>query len=156
MRFQVTGFAVLTVVALSYSTFTAETPIGIVMVGLAVNGFGLGSWAVSNNSVVVGSAPREFMGVVGALTNLTRNVGSVTGQAVATTVVAGVMASRGFDIPLDEVTGNDGAISAFMTDWRYAYLIVAGFAISSMILAFFAGSVPKAEESDQAVSTPAK
>ncbi|MBT5628456.1 MAG: MFS transporter [Chloroflexi bacterium] len=150
--FQVFGFAILTIVAITYSTFTADTPIGLVMAILALNGFGLGSWAVSNNSVVVGSAPRNALGVVGALTNLTRNVGSVTGQAVATTIVAGAMASRGFDIPLDEVSGNAGAISAFMAGWRYAYLTVAGFAITSMILATLAGSVPKADEAE--VSKP--
>ena len=46
--------------------------------------------------------PRASYGVVGAFTNLARNVGNVIGQAAVAAVVTGVLASRGFDIPLGE------------------------------------------------------
>jgi MFS family permease len=154
-RFQVFGFGILTLIGLIYSTYTVDTPTWVIMIVLGVTGLGMGSWAPSNNSVMVGSAPRSAMGVVGALTNLVRNVGSVTGQAVAAAVVVGVMASQGFDIPLDEVSDTRGASSAFMTGFRYAFLLVAGIGFISMILAILAGSVEKDEvEQHSSVAMP--
>ncbi|MEE8045575.1 MAG: hypothetical protein V3T49_01915, partial [Dehalococcoidia bacterium] len=146
MRFQVFGFGLLAIVALVYTTFTVDTPVWLVMLMMGLSWFGLGSWAVSNNSVLIGAAPRTAMGVVGALSNLIRNVGSVTGQAVATTVVVGVMVSRNFDIPLDEIAGNTGAISAFMAGWRLAFFAVALFAIASLVFSILAGSIVQEEE----------
>ena len=145
-RFQIFGFSLLAFVAIIYTTFTLDTPVWLIMLMMGLSGFGLGSWAVSNNSVLMGSVPRSSIGVVGALSNLSRNVGSVTGQAIATSVVVGVMASRSFDIPLDDIAGNDGAISAFMAGWRYAFFAVAVFAVASAVLATFAGSVAKDEQ----------
>lgn len=75
------------------------------------------------------------MGVVSALTNLTRNVGSVVGQAIMTSVVVGVMLSRGFDIPLSEVADNPDATLAYMAGWRTAFLLVAVFALIGLVIA---------------------
>ena len=108
------------------------------MVILFVNGVGLGTWNVSSNSMVMGAAPRAAMGVVGALTNLTRNVGSVVGQAIMTSVVVGVMFSRGFDIPLSEVADNQEATLAYMAGWRIAFILVAGFAVIGLAIALTA------------------
>jgi MFS family permease len=145
-NFQIFGFGLLAIVALTYTTFTVDTPVWVAMLMMVLTGFSLGSWVVSNGSVLMGTVPKSSIGVVGALSNLSRNVGSVTGQAIATTIVVGVMASRSFDIPLDDIAGNDGAISAFMAGWRYAFLAVAIMSIVSLVIATFAGSIAKDEE----------
>ena len=50
----------------------------------------------------------------------------MVGQAIATAVVAGVMVSRGFDIPLNELRDNPAAGLVFNDGWRVAYLLSAG------------------------------
>jgi uncharacterized BrkB/YihY/UPF0761 family membrane protein len=104
---------------------------------LLVNGLAMGLWGVPNNSTILGSVPREAFGVVGALTNLTRNVGNVTGQAIASAVVVGVMAADGFDIPLSEITGNAAASGSFLDGWKLAYILVTIFSLMGLILAIF-------------------
>ena len=136
--FMVIGFALTAAVAGAFMFLDIDTPIWIVMTILFFNGTSLGMWNVSSNSVVMGSVPNAAMGVIGALTNLTRNVGSVIGQALVTALVVGVMVGRGFDIPLSEVSDSSGASSAFIAGWRIAFSLVVVFALTAMVLAIAA------------------
>ena len=68
--------------------------------------------------------------------NLTRNVGSVTGQAVVSAIITGVMVARGFDISLSKISETPGAADAFLDGWRVAYLLVVGFATAALVAAF--------------------
>ena len=133
--FMVIGFALTAAAAGAFMFLDVDTPVWVVMTILFFNGASMGMWNVSSNNVVMGSVPNAAMGVVGALTNLTRNVGSVVGQAVVTALVVGVMVSRGFDIPLSEVAENSGASSAFIAGWRFAFTLVVVFALTAMVLA---------------------
>jgi hypothetical protein len=105
------------------------------MVVLLFNGLAMGLWGVPNNSTILGSVPKESFGVVGALTNLTRNVGNVAGQAIASAVVVGVMVAEGFDIPLADITGNEAAGASFMNGWKSAYILVTIFSLAGLVLA---------------------
>ena len=135
--FTIAGFLIVVITAIVFTFFTADTSLWIVMVVLLINGLAMGLWGVPNNSTILGSVPREAFGVVGALTNLTRNVGNVTGQAIASAVVVGVMVSDGFDIPLSEITGNDAASASFLDGWKLAYILVMIFSLMGLALAIF-------------------
>ena len=135
--FTIAGFLIVVITALTFTFFTGDTSLWIVMVVLLINGLAMGLWGVPNNSTILGSVPREAFGVVGALTNLTRNVGNVTGQAIASAVVVGVMAADGFDIPLSEITGNDAASASFLDGWKLAYILVMIFSLMGLALAIF-------------------
>jgi len=133
--FAVFGFAVLVGTSVALIFVDAGTAMWIVMAILFVNGLGMGLWNVPNNAVIMGSVPASSFGVVGALTNLTRNVGNVTGQALASAIVVAVMVSNGFDIPLSQIGSTPGAGDAFVEGWRTAYLVVTWFAVIALILA---------------------
>ena len=135
--FAVFGFSVLLGTALAMVFVDATTPMWLVLVILFINGLGMGLWNVPNNAVIMGSVPASSLGVVGALTNLVRNVGNVTGQALASAAVVAVMISNGFDIPLSEIEETVGAGGAFVEGWRTAYILVTGFAAISLVLAVF-------------------
>ncbi len=110
-----------------------STPLGVVAVVAFLAGVAMALWNVPNNSAMLAATPVASLGVGGAFTNVTRTVGNVIGQALATAVVAGVMASKGFDVPLDELGETAGAASAFISGWKVAYLIAAG--LSAVTLA---------------------
>src|SRR5690606_22784488 len=133
--FTIVGFGILALTALPMAFLTQHTGLGVVMALLFVNGFGMGLWNVPNNSVIMGSVPPSQLGVVSALTSLTRNVGNVTGQAIAAGVIVAVMAGSGFDIPLSEVATTAGAADAFIRGWRVTYLMVTAYALVGMLLA---------------------
>ncbi len=133
--FTIVGFALLVATAIGFMLFTSETPFWVIMVVLLFNGLAMGLWGVPNNSTILGSVDKESFGVVGALTNLTRNVGNVAGQAIASAVVVGVMVADGFDIPLSDITGNKAASDSFMNGWRFAYILVTVFSLMGLALA---------------------
>ncbi len=133
--FAILGFGVLLLVTLPMALFDGGTPILIVALLLLGTGLGMGTWNVPNNSAIMGSVAASRLGVVGALTNLTRNAGNVLGQAIAAGVVAAVMAAGGFDIPLSEIAGTPGAAASFIDGWRAAYALAVAFAIVSLVLA---------------------
>jgi len=134
--FLILGFGMVVATSFGFSTFTATTPMAFVTSVLFLSGLALGFWNTPTNSVIVDSVPRSSLGVVGALTNLLRNVGSVTGQAISTAIIVGVMVTRGFDIPLSEVADDPSATEAFMAGWRVTFLSVVGFSIGALVLSF--------------------
>ncbi len=114
---------------------TESTPLPVVAVVAFLAGVAMALWNVPNNSAMLAATPAASLGVGGAFTNVTRTVGSVIGQALATAVVAGVMAAKGFDIPLGELSDTAGAELAFISGWRVAYLIAAGLSAITLMAA---------------------
>ena len=145
--FTIVGLTAQGVTMLFLALLTRDSPLLLVMALVFVNGLAMGLWNVPNNSVIMGSVPTSMLGVVGALTNLTRNVGNVIGQALATGVVVAVMAAQGFDIPLSEIADTAGAGDAFVDGWRGAYAVVSCFSLVAVVLAFLTRPTPRAPAS---------
>ena len=145
--FAIFGFVMLVVTAVAFMTFTSDTEMWKVMVVMLVNGLAMGLWNVPNNSIIMGAVPRGSLGVVGALTNLTRNVGNVTGQAIGSATIVGVMVSEGFDIPLSEIGGDQAAGRSFMNGWRLAYVFVTAFSLLGLLLSILTKPV-RAEQTE--------
>ncbi len=135
-RFTLMGFAVLISTAAGFSFFSVTTPTWVIIPALFVNGIGMGLWSAPNMSATMGAVPRSAYGVVGALVNLTRNVGNTVGQAVIATIITGVMISGGFDIGLGDIATTEGADRAFLSGWKVAYLTVTGFAAAALLTAY--------------------
>ena len=132
--FTMLGLAMVAGTAVPMAFLGRGTPIPIVMGLLLVTGIGSGLFNVPNNSMILGASPASALGVVAALTNLTRNVGNVFGQAIASGVVVAVMVAKGFDIPLGDVGDNPAAGNAFLSGWRIAFLLVAAYASLALVL----------------------
>ncbi|MDG2261897.1 MAG: MFS transporter [Actinomycetota bacterium] len=134
--FNISGFALLSITTAVTLFFTASTPIVIVMVTMFFSGVSHGLWNVPNNSNIIGAVPVASYGVIGAFTNLTRNVGNVFGQAIASAIVASVMLSKGFDIPLSDIADSEGAGDAFTAGWRVAFGVALGLSVIGLGFAF--------------------
>ena len=131
----IVGFSVALASLVGLTFVTSSTPMWLVMVLLFVSGVSLSLWNVPNGSTILGAVPRRHLGVVGAFMNLTRNIGNVIGQALASAIVVGVMASRGFDIPLSDIASTPGAAAAFLDGWRIAYVVFVAMAVVALVLA---------------------
>jgi len=125
--FVVTGLALVTVGGVMLSTFGVQTSVFLIMPVLLMLGIGSGLWGSPNASAAMSSATPTSLGAVAALLNLVRTVAMVTGVALASAIVAGVFASRGFDADIsaikDDATG--GMAGAFIEGARYTYLALA-------------------------------
>lgn len=145
--FTFAGVGVLFVTALAFAFFTRDTPVWVIVPVLFVNGVGMGLWMAPNMNATLSVVARANYGAVSALVNLVRNVGSVSGQAIATAVVTGTMASRGVEVQLNRLTDNaDPAVGeAFLDGWRIAFFVLAVFIAAS----FAAGVVTRAGKSPE-------
>ena len=119
------------------------SPIWLVMALLFSSGLAFGFWNVPNGSAILGSVPSEYLGVVGAFMNLTRNIGNVLGQALASAIVVGVMAAKGFDLPLSKIGSTVGASAAFLSGWRTAFLLVTLVSAGAFAAAWFTHVAPE-------------
>ena len=108
-----------------------------------------GLWNVAGNSAILSATPPKLFGVGGAFTSVTRTLGNVSGQAISTVVVASVMASRGFDIPLGDLPQNLDAGSAFNDGWQIAFFITAGISVAALAIAMLLPAKSSVEESTE-------
>lgn len=144
------GFAVHVVAMAGLAWVAADSPMWLVMLLLFASGLALGLWNVPNSSTILGSVPPRHLGVVGAFMNLTRNLGNVLGQALASAVVVGVMAAEGYDIPLSDIADDPGAVAAFVRGGRLAYLAVSLLSMVALVLAWITRTAAAASASGPA------
>ena len=78
----VVGMAVLVLAFLSISTLSTDTSGLGVMLRLFPLGLGMGIFQSPNNSAIMGSAPRERLGIASGFMALTRTLGQTTGTAL--------------------------------------------------------------------------
>ena len=76
------GLGMILVGFISVSSLSAETSILGYVVRFIPIGIGVGLFQSPNNSAVMGSAPRERLGVASGLLSLTRTIGQTTGIAI--------------------------------------------------------------------------
>ena len=138
--FAILGFTLAFITTFAMVFVGRDTSLVLLGFILLFNGLSMGLWNVTNNAVIIGSVSDSELGVIGAFTNLTRNLGNVTGQALSASVVAGVMLSSGFDVPLNEIGDDMAAGDSFLAGTRVAYLLVSGITFVSLVLAFFTKS----------------
>lgn len=134
LMFSVVGLLIL-------STLTPTSSVGVVILGMVMMMTGSGTFYPPNNASILSTVDESKYGVMSGFVNLIRNSGNITGIAVATAIVTGVMASSGFEPSLAAVSesGGAGVIEAFVSGLRLAYRIIAGLIVVAVILSFVRG-----------------
>ncbi len=128
------GLVLQIVLSIVLVAWAVDIPLPVLAVVVFASGAASGLWNVSNNSAMMGEAPPDGLAVVGAFSNVNRTMGTVVGQALATALVVGVMAGRGFDIPLNEIADTPGAGSAFIDGWRAAFVATAVTSAAALLV----------------------
>jgi EmrB/QacA subfamily drug resistance transporter len=81
-RITVIGLILLVLGYLAMSSLSSQTTIAGYILRLIPVGLGMGVFQSPNNSAIMGSAPRERLGVVSGLLSITRTLGQTTGIAI--------------------------------------------------------------------------
>jgi MFS family permease len=102
----------------------------LIIIGIAIMGFGLSTFSVANGNFIMTSAPREYMGVISALTNIARTTGFSVGTALVTTVFQAYRVTTPY------------TLSFQWTIWTFCIL-----ALLAGIISAFRGLSPAEEES---------
>ena len=85
-----------------------------IVIGLGLVGLGMGMFQSPNNSIVMGSVPKNRLGIAGSLLGIMRNLGMITGIAISSAVF-----TRGVD--LQEALGASH-IPAFLAGYHDAFM----------------------------------
>jgi hypothetical protein len=109
------------------------------MPALIMHGLGNGMFQASNHSSMLGAVEPARYGVASAFLNLNRNTASVTGIAIATTIVVVTMGNMGYEPSLDAVSegGGAGVAHAFTEGLQRAYIMAGVVMLVGVLLALF-------------------
>ncbi|GIW13933.1 MAG: MFS transporter [Tepidiforma sp.] len=125
------GIALVSVGLFSLATITAETPVALIVLRLAVIGIGTSVFMSPNSATIMNSVPPDRLGTASASVATARNIGNAVGLALASAVLvaaasasAGYTATRVADLPDSAIV--DGVRAAFAA---------AGFASSAAVAA---------------------
>jgi MFS family permease len=129
------------------ATLGPGTPLYAIGAVIVLLGAGVAMFQSPNNSSVMGSVPRDRLGIAGSLNAFFRNLGMVTGTTLSVSLFSFVTKAR-----MDSVSSGalDGAV--FLGGFRVVVLAAAGFALAAM-----AGEIlgKKAGPADGAAGRPA-
>ncbi|MDP2847315.1 MAG: MFS transporter [Humidesulfovibrio sp.] len=123
------GLGIMSCGLLLLSSLASDSPLWRVYLGQVVLGMGVGMFMSPNNNSVLSSAPQDKVGLVGGVLALVRNVGMVSGIAVAITVFEGF---QGMGLRAGET-----ADAAFMTGFHAALTAGAILAAGAGCLSLF-------------------
>ncbi len=130
------GLAILLLGYLAVSTLSIETTILGYILRFVPVGLGVGIFQSPNNSAIMGTAPRERLGIVSGMLALSRTLGQTIGIAI----LGAIWASRVFHYAGGTVTGGaTQAGSAFqVAGLQDTLLIIAGLVAAALSLSIFA------------------
>ena len=143
------GLAVNCLALLSLSRLGPTATYGDVLGRLLLLGVGSGLFQSPNNSSVIGSVPRESYGVASGFVSMMRNLGTVTGVALAGAILMGSMAPVvghaglgalrvGGQLPAGQQAR---LVAAFIRGFGNAYAVGAGIAVFGVVASLIRGGV---------------
>ena len=116
------GLGLACIGEIGVSVWGIGTPMAQVIVTLVVYGLGSGLFNAPNNSLIMGSARREDLGVVGGFAAFARTFGQTAGLTVATSVLYGSMSAQMGQQVTDYV---DGRPEIFLNAMTFVFLTLA-------------------------------
>ena len=97
-----------------------NTSIPLLLIFMAIIGFGAGLFQSPNNSLVMSTVSKDKLGIAGSVNALVRNIGMSVGIAVATIILYGRMSYKAGYKVLTYIVGSD---DIFLYGMRYVYII---------------------------------
>ena len=139
--FNVTGAALSIGGTLALSQLTPDSPVGLVLLGIMLQGAGVGIFIAPNSNAIMSTVSPDKFGVISAFQQLLRT-------GFATVVVAQTMSGNGYESNLKLIADNAGATGAFVSGLRTVYLSVACLQIFTLILSMVSGHSENTRVSD--------
>ncbi|MCL4545492.1 MAG: MFS transporter [Chloroflexi bacterium] len=126
----VLGMGITTVAFLLLALLAGDSHVILLLPALALLGVGLGLFTPSNNSAIMGSAPRNRLGVASGVLNMMRSLGTSIGVAISGTVLSvALIAFAG-----TSVTTLSAPPGVFRAALRVTFLLLAAFSLIAMLI----------------------
>jgi EmrB/QacA subfamily drug resistance transporter len=129
--FATLGLAINSCALFWLSMLKAQSGYHEVLIRLILLGIGQGLFQSPNNSSVMGSVPRNSLGIAGGFLSMMRNIGQIVGIAMAGSILAGTMVNVTGHASFHALHAGDSAaqrapvLAAFMQGMYHAYLVAS-------------------------------
>jgi MFS family permease len=112
---------------------------------LALLGVGMGLFTPSNNSAIMGSAPRDKLGVAGGVLNMTRSLGFIFGVNISgvifTTLEHGYLAEKGYPNARHVFSNSTIPMTIKADAFMHGFIVVIGVLLTINILSALLSAV---------------
>ena len=151
-RFISSGGALLMAGGLLMISFVnTVTPIGYIIVSMAVVGLGFGIFQTPNNSAIMGSVPAQRRGIASGTLATMRNIGMALGVAVSAALFEFFSQSANQAFVTDGLSGQALENAAFVNAIHNTYLAAAAVALLSMTASLIKGRVRPKRDNEQPI-----
>ena len=138
--FTVTGLLLSAAGLFVLASLSVSSSLVHVLVGVLLQSAGTGFFQSPNSASIFSAVETGRHGVVSAFVSLSRNSGTVTGTAVATSIVVAVMAGRGYEPDINAVlcsVPGTGLLSSFMAGLKAVFMVMGALQLASAAASFF-------------------
>lgn len=127
------GLAFISAGLLLMSTLNENSALLSMLIFIGIMSFGMGLFQSPNNSLIMSTVEKDKLGIAGSINALVRNLGMVSGIALATTLLYSSMSSKiGYRVT-DYVTGRN---DAFIYGMKTVYIAASVICIVGTVLTF--------------------
>ncbi|MHB1683291.1 MAG: MFS transporter [Bacilli bacterium] len=119
-----------------------HTGLPYIIVALFFVGVGMGVFTPPNNSSVMGSTPRDQLGVSSGMLNMARSLGQSIGIAFAFAIFQGVILIYHF-------TPHNAPPAPLISGFHWAFIGVSLFSVIALLISLFRGNVEKVKLPDE-------
>jgi MFS family permease len=115
----------------------SETSITYLLTAILIYSFGSGIFMPANSASIFSVGNGKGQGVIAALVNLSRNSGNVSGIAISTAIVSGLMLINGFTADVGSVLNSSVGsplLNSFILGMRYVFYSMAVIQFIAAIL----------------------
>jgi MFS family permease len=113
------------------STLTEHSSLYVLIIYIVIMSLGNGLFQSPNNSLILSNAPKNMLGIAGSVNALVRNLGMITGIAMAILILYGRMSSKiGYEVS----TYIEGRDDVFIYGMKGAYIAAASICAVGAIL----------------------
>lgn len=133
-RLTLLGLSIMVISLLWMASFGLTTSLIQVLFALGLLGLGMGMVTSPNYSLIMGSAPKEAIGIIGGMVALARNIGMVFGAAIGITLMNIWIPKQLGDITVILQEKNNQLYELALKGFSTVYLSTAAFSLLALIL----------------------
>ena len=135
LKFILSGLLALTISWILLIFLPSNSPIIYIAFISLFNGASNGLWMAPNTSETLEDIDVNSQGIISAFNALIRNIGSVIGISISTTLITFILITNGLDVEINDLkTGTDSEILILANAMRYAFVMLASFSILGIVL----------------------
>ena len=134
------GMVIMAVGLFLISRLTLDSPFWMVILGLAIAGFGTGLFVAPNNSALMGDAPRSRQGIAAGVLALARNVGMVLGIGLTGAIFTTFLSQ-----------GDSNAATTLVHAFDAGMLFASGAALLAAVVSYLRGDDHPGMQSPQSM-----